>query len=112
MPPSASPEFDHPPATEILEPSQRGKMRPSGSSTRADSPLSLRVLGVPAEIDADKRLVTDHPGVMAGADRRKVASTNIAFGAVVHHDVHLPADPVDEVSRLAAVRAGDRLHVL
>jgi len=46
-------------------------MRPSGSSTRADSTLPLRVLGVPAEIDADKRLVTDHPGVMAGADRQK-----------------------------------------
>jgi hypothetical protein len=31
------------------------------------------VLRVAAEVDPDKRLVTDHPSVMAGADRRKIA---------------------------------------
>src|SRR5438874_12755152 len=70
------------------------------------------VLRVAAEVDPDKGLVADHPGVVAGTDRGEVAGADVALRAVVHHDMHLSADRVDQVGRLAAIRAGDRLHVL
>src|SRR2546421_5346665 len=74
--------------------------------------LGLRVPGEATEVDADARLVADHPGVVPGRDCDDVAGAALALAAVVHLDVHPAGDAVEEVGRLAAVCASDRLHVL
>ena len=63
-------------------------------------------------VDDDHRLVADDPGVVAARQRGDVAGAGDELGAVVHADREPPAHVVLEVRRLAAVGAGDRLHVV
>ncbi len=51
--------------------------------------------GVVAEVklDADVRLVTDDPGVVARRDDADLARTGLDLGAVVHEDMDAASEP-------------------
>src|SRR5919201_2546897 len=72
----------------------------------------LRVVTGAVPVDNHRRLVADHPRVVAARQRGDLARAGDELGAVVHADRELAADVVLEVRRLAAVRSGDRFDVV
>src|SRR5205085_420921 len=62
------------------------------------------------EVDDDRRLVADHPGIVARGQQRDVARLAIELGAIVHANAQHARDVILEVRRLAAARPGERLH--
>src|SRR5215213_1022174 len=77
--------------------------------------LRSAVAGVVAgavPVDDDDRLIAHYPGVVAFGQRGDVARSRRNLCAVVHEDCERAAEVVLKVGRLAAVRPGDRLHVV
>src|SRR5512135_889132 len=66
---------------------------------------------MPEIIDDDRRLVADHPRVVAGRQQRDVAGAELVFAAVVHPYAQTAGHVVLEVRRLAALGSGDGLDV-
>src|SRR5438309_7739840 len=64
------------------------------------------------EVDHDRRLVADDPGVVAARQRREVSRAGHELGAVVHADAKPPAHVVLEVRGLAACGLRDGLDVV
>src|SRR5579884_1384389 len=72
-------------------------------------------LGVAAhagEVDDHARLISDGPPIVARGDGHDVPGTELELGAVVHAHPLAPGYDIAEVGSLAAVGAGNRLHVL
>jgi hypothetical protein len=65
-----------------------------------------------SEIDRHAGLVPDDPCVVTRRHGKEIAGANLRLGAVVHGDVHSAREDVTQVVRLAAIGAGNWLHVL
>jgi len=62
------------------------------------------------EIDHDRRLVADHPGIMTRRQQRNVARLAIELRTVIHLDAQHAGDVILKVRRLAALGVRERLE--
>src|SRR5882724_7462029 len=74
--------------------------------------LRLGVRRGALELDADERLVADHPGVVSSGDAVGVAGTQVGLGAVGVRDTDATGDDVAQVLGLARVGADHGLDAL
>src|SRR5579859_1219138 len=92
-------------------------MTPSNAPSSPRPPVGQflgppRVAACAEPVDGHHGLLADDPGVVAARKGGDVTRAGDELRAVVHPDRRPAADVVLEVRRLAAVGAGDRLHVL
>ena len=74
--------------------------------------LSLRVLGIAAEVDRHAGLVTNNPRIVTRPDRGNVAGADLALLSAARLHPHAARQAVQQVRRLAALGPCNRLEVL
>ena len=65
----------------------------------------------PGDVDDDHGFIADNPGVVTGWDVDGFAGADVAFGAIVHPEVHGSGELDSEMGGLAARGTGDGFDV-